>query len=112
MWVKRDWQQYFEVARRPWQRHRPPRPIYPTGINRVCPAAGFSFSELDDAGINLDLAERLGLRWTRAASGPTSPTCPRCAILCAPPASPPESARQAPAGLELPLRPLYSLGAF
>jgi len=61
MWVKRDWQQYFEFARRPWQRHRPPRPIYPTGINRVCPAAGFSFSELDDAGINLDLAERLGL---------------------------------------------------
>ncbi|MGA2482481.1 MAG: hypothetical protein ABSF92_05135 [Candidatus Acidiferrales bacterium] len=61
MWVKRDWQQFFEVARRPWQRHRPPRPIYPTGTNRVCPAAGFSFSELDDAGINLDLAERLGL---------------------------------------------------
>ncbi len=61
MWVKRDWQQYFEIARRPWQRHRPPRPVYPTGINRVRPAAGFSLSELDDAGISLDIAESLGL---------------------------------------------------
>ena len=61
MWVKRDWQQYFEIARRPWQRHRPPRPVYPTGINRVLPAAGFSLSELDDAGISLDIAESLGL---------------------------------------------------
>lgn len=61
MWVKRDWQQYFEIARRPWQRHRPPRPVYPAGINRVRPAAGFSLSELDDAGISLDIAESLGL---------------------------------------------------
>jgi len=49
------------VARRPWQRHRPPRPVYPTGINRVLPAQGFSLSELDDAGVELDLAEGLGL---------------------------------------------------
>jgi ribosomal protein L13E len=27
----------------------------------VQPAAGFSLSELDDAGINLEIAERLGL---------------------------------------------------
>jgi ribosomal protein L13E len=60
-WQKRDWKQYFEIARRPWQRLRPPRPVYPTGINRVLPAAGFSLSELDDAGINLDQAEELGL---------------------------------------------------
>jgi ribosomal protein L13E len=60
-WQKRDWRQYYELARRPWQRMRPPRPVYPAGINRVQPAAGFSLSELDDAGINLDLAERLGL---------------------------------------------------
>ena len=33
----------------------------PSGINRVVPAAGFSLSELDDAGINLDAAEQLGL---------------------------------------------------
>jgi ribosomal protein L13E len=60
-WHKRDWKQFYELARRPWQRHRPPRPIYPTGINRVLPAAGFSLSELDDAGLDLDLAESLGL---------------------------------------------------
>ncbi|PYU05200.1 MAG: hypothetical protein DMG33_11755 [Acidobacteria bacterium] len=60
-WHKRDWQQYYEIARRPWQRLRPPRPVYPTGLNRVQPAAGFSLSELDDAGINIDVAEQLGL---------------------------------------------------
>jgi ribosomal protein L13E len=60
-WHKRDWQQFYELARRPWQRHRPPRPVYPTGLNRVLPAAGFSLSELDDAGVNLDQAELLGL---------------------------------------------------
>src|SRR5213075_1764653 len=60
-WHKRDWQQFYEIARRPWKRHRPPRPVYPTGLNRVLPAQGFSLSELDDAGVDLDLAERLGL---------------------------------------------------
>ena len=60
-WHKRDWKQFYELARRPWQRHRPPRPVYPTGLNRVLPAAGFSLSELDDAGVDLDLAETLGL---------------------------------------------------
>jgi ribosomal protein L13E len=60
-WHKHDWRQFYEIARRPWQRLRPPRPVYPTGINRVLPAAGFSLSELDDAGINLEVAERLGL---------------------------------------------------
>jgi len=60
-WHKRDWKQFYELARRPWQRHRPPRPVYPSGLNRVAPAAGFSLSELDDAGVDLDLAERLGL---------------------------------------------------
>jgi ribosomal protein L13E len=60
-WHKRDWQQFYELARRPWQRHRPPRPVYPTGMNRVLPAAGYSLSELDDAGVDLDMAEQLGL---------------------------------------------------
>jgi len=60
-WHKRDWQQSYEPARRPWRHRRPPRPVYPTGLNRVLPAAGFSLSELDDAGVDLDLAERLGL---------------------------------------------------
>jgi ribosomal protein L13E len=60
-WHKRDWKQFYELARRPWQRHRPPRPVYPSGMNRVAPAAGFSLSELDDAGVDLELADRLGL---------------------------------------------------
>ncbi len=60
-WHKRDWQQFYELARRPWQRHRPPRPVYSTGLNRVLPAQGFSLSELDDAGVDLDMAEQLGL---------------------------------------------------
>lgn len=60
-WHKRDWQQFYELAKRPWQRRRPPRPVYPTGMNRVLPAAGYSLSELDDAGVDLDQAERLGL---------------------------------------------------
>jgi ribosomal protein L13E len=60
-WHKRDWRQYYELTRRPWQRRRPPRPVYPTGLNRVLPAAGFSLSELDDAGVDLDQAEQLGL---------------------------------------------------
>jgi ribosomal protein L13E len=61
MWVKRDWQQFFELSKRPWNRRRPPRPVYAADANRILPAAGFSLSELDDAGINLDLAERMGL---------------------------------------------------
>ena len=60
-WHKRDWKQFYELACRPWQRHRPPRPVYPSGFNRVLPAAGFSLSELDDAGVDLDMAESLGL---------------------------------------------------
>src|SRR3989442_4057463 len=60
-WSKRDWQQFYEVARRPWRRRRPPRPVYPTGLNRVLPAQRFNLSELDDAGVDLDLAERLEL---------------------------------------------------
>ncbi|HXN65594.1 MAG TPA: hypothetical protein VN862_09685 [Candidatus Acidoferrales bacterium] len=61
MWNKRDWQQFFELSRRPWNRHRPPRPVYPGESNRILPAVGFSLSELDRAGINLDLAEKMGL---------------------------------------------------
>src|SRR5579864_6394384 len=60
-WHKRDWQQFYERARRPWQRHRPPRPVCPAEANRVVPAAGFSLSELDDAGVNIAQAEMLGL---------------------------------------------------
>ena len=61
MWDKDDWVQFYDLAQRRWQRHLPPRPVAPSGANRVLPVVGFSLSELDDAGINLQVAERLGL---------------------------------------------------
>jgi len=73
MWDKRDWQQFFLIAQRPWQRRRPPRPVAPSGGNRVSPVAGFSLSELDDAGINLEAAERFGLPVDAARVGVYGP---------------------------------------
>ena len=73
MWDKRDWHQFFQLAQRPWQRRRPPRPVAPSGVNRVLPVVGFSLSELDDAGINLELAERLGLPVDAARVGVYGP---------------------------------------
>jgi ribosomal protein L13E len=61
MWDKNDWHQFFEIANKPMRRRRPPRPVYPSGAKRVLPAIGFSLSELDDAGINMEAAEQLGL---------------------------------------------------
>jgi ribosomal protein L13E len=42
-------------------------------LNRVLPVVGFSLSELDDAGINLELAERLGLPVDAARVGVYGP---------------------------------------
>src|ERR1700687_5576855 len=50
-----------EEGRREVRSNLRPRPVYSTCLNRVLPAAGFSLSELDDAGVNLDQAELLGL---------------------------------------------------
>jgi ribosomal protein L13E len=61
MWDRSDWREFYAIANRPWQRRRPPRPVYLSGAKRVLPAVGFSLSELDDAGINMEAAERLGL---------------------------------------------------
>ncbi len=61
MWDKRDWEAYFEIASAPGRRRRPPRPICPSEANRILPAIGFSLTELDDAGLDVELAERLGL---------------------------------------------------
>jgi ribosomal protein L13E len=73
MWGKSDWQQFFAISSRPWQRHRPPRPLYASGSQRVHPAVGFSLSELDDAGINMDAAEQLGLPVDAARIGAYGP---------------------------------------
>ena len=61
MWHKRDWHEFSKRAKSPWERRRPPRPVVLSGPNRVVPVVGFSLSELDDAGVDLDMAESLGL---------------------------------------------------
>ena len=61
MWDKDDWVQFYDLAQRRWQRHLPPRPVAPSGANRVLPVVGFSLSELADARINPQVAEQLGL---------------------------------------------------
>ena len=61
MWDKHDWEQFFDIAQSRWQRRPPPWPVAPSGANRVQPVVGFSLSELNDAGISLQVAERLGL---------------------------------------------------
>jgi ribosomal protein L13E len=74
MWGKRDWQQFFELStKRPWHRRRPPRPVYSAESNRITPAVGFSLSELDDAGINIDQAETFGLPVDAARIGAYGP---------------------------------------
>jgi len=60
-WHKRDWEQFYELAPAPLAASPPASAGVSDGINRVLPAQGFSLSELDDAGVDLDLAERLGL---------------------------------------------------
>ena len=61
MWDKDDWVQFYEIAQRRWQRHLPPRPVAPSGANRLLPVVGFSLSELDEVGISSRVAEQLGL---------------------------------------------------
>jgi ribosomal protein L13E len=61
MWDKHDWEQFFDITQSRWQRRPPPWPVAPSGANRVQPVVGFSLSELSDAGISLQVAERLGL---------------------------------------------------
>jgi ribosomal protein L13E len=73
MWDRRDWRQFFELAKQPGRRRRPPRPVAPSAANRVQPVVGFSLSELDDAGINLEAAERLGLPVDAARIGVYGP---------------------------------------
>ena len=60
MWTRRDWHEFY-IAINKRERLMPPRPVVPVGYKRLAPAEGFSFRELDDAGITLNQAERLGL---------------------------------------------------
>lgn len=60
MWRKRDWHVFYSAQKPRSGRMLPPRPVQVTrGL--LLPAEGFSLRELDDAGISLEQAERVGL---------------------------------------------------
>lgn len=61
MWTKRDWHQFFHRLDVRPERYRPPRPVAASPGDRIVPAAGFSVSELTDAGLTIEQAEMLGL---------------------------------------------------
>jgi len=61
MWNRRDWDDFFDIVKKRWSTHRPPRPVYSSGRNRLTPAEGYSLSELDDAGVSIEQAEILGV---------------------------------------------------
>lgn len=60
MWNRRDWDDFFDIVRKRWHNHRPPRPLDRSG-RRLTPAEGYSLAELDDAGMSIEQAEMLGL---------------------------------------------------
>jgi ribosomal protein L13E len=61
MWNRRDWDDFFDIVKKRWSTHRPPRPVYSSGRNRLSPAEGYSLAELDDAGVSIEQAEMLGV---------------------------------------------------
>ncbi len=61
MWSRRDWDDFFHIVRKRSNSLRPPRPVDLSRRNRLVPAEGYSLAELDDAGVSLEQAERLGL---------------------------------------------------
>lgn len=61
MWNRRDWAEFFQIAKGPRRMQRPPRPVDRSGRNRLVPTDGYSLAELDDAGISVEVAEVLGL---------------------------------------------------
>ncbi|HEV2288174.1 MAG TPA: hypothetical protein VGR81_04400 [Candidatus Acidoferrales bacterium] len=61
MWVRRDWDDFFNRIRKRGTAVQPPRPVDRSARNRLIPAEGYSLAELDDAGLSLEQAEVLGL---------------------------------------------------
>jgi ribosomal protein L13E len=61
MWNRRDWDDFFDIVRKRWHTHRPPRPVEMARRNRLVPTEGYSLAELDDAGLSIEQAEGLGL---------------------------------------------------
>jgi ribosomal protein L13E len=73
MWNRRDWDEFFDIVRKRHNLHRPPRPVDLAGRNRVLPTEGYSLAELDDAGLSIEQAERLGLPVDAGRVGSYSP---------------------------------------
>jgi ribosomal protein L13E len=61
MWNRRDWDEFFEIVRKRSTLQRPLRPVELARRNRLVPTEGYSLAELDDAGLSIEQAERLGL---------------------------------------------------
>lgn len=61
MWNRRDWDDFFDIVRRRSSLQRPLRPVELARRNRLVPTEGYSLAELDDAGLSIEQAERLGL---------------------------------------------------
>jgi len=68
MWNRRDWDDFFDIVRKRWHTHRPPRPLDRSG-RRLTPAEGYSLAELDDAGMSIEQAEILGTTSRRRPRG-------------------------------------------
>ena len=73
MWNRRDWDEFFDIVRKRHSSNRPPRPVDLAGRNRVLPTEGYSLAELDDAGLSIEQAERLGLPVDAGRVGSYSP---------------------------------------
>jgi ribosomal protein L13E len=61
MWNRRDWDDFFDIVRKRSTLQRPLRPVELARRNRLVPTEGYSLAELDDAGLSIEQAERLGL---------------------------------------------------
>jgi ribosomal protein L13E len=61
MWNRRDWDDFFDIVRKRSSLQRPLRPVELARRNRLVPTEGYSLAELDDAGLSIEQAERLGL---------------------------------------------------
>src|SRR5712691_1736283 len=66
-WHKRDWEQFYELARRPWRRHSPPR--------RVSACLSLTTQAWTSTSRSV-----LVCQWTPGASGLTDRTLLFCAI--------------------------------
>ena len=73
MWNRRDWDDFFNIVRKPGSTHRPPRPVDLSRRNRLVPTEGYSLAELDDAGLSIEKAEFLGLPVDAARVGSYGP---------------------------------------